>query len=144
MKRNILISIKPQYSWKIFTGTKTIELRKRFPSLEDNTIAYVYESSPTQAIVGVFTIEAVYQYEATEKRIEEFWYLRRSKLGMSKDAYLAYFKDAKILTAIHIENPCRFEKPLFWTDIEKVSRPPQSFYYLDEKSEFARILRNAS
>ncbi len=53
MKKNVIISIKPQYVKQILNGTKKFEYRKRIFKQEVNKV-YIYESSPHQRIVGYF------------------------------------------------------------------------------------------
>jgi ASCH domain len=59
-KRDVVLSVRPQYSSKILEGKKTVELRRRFPvSAPRGTVAYIYSTSPIRAMVGCTEIENV-------------------------------------------------------------------------------------
>ena len=59
VRRDLVLSIKPEYSTKIVSGG-TIELRRRFSAnVRPGTIVLIYESSPTPAIIGMARIAEV-------------------------------------------------------------------------------------
>ena len=61
--KNVLLSIKPKFALQIIGGTKTIELRRKFPT--DRVIggiAIIYASNPLQKIIGYAHIENVLVY----------------------------------------------------------------------------------
>ncbi len=47
-----LISIKPNYARAILAGTKTVELRRRIPTIRRGTRLWIYATLPLGAIVG--------------------------------------------------------------------------------------------
>ena len=53
-KRDVIISIQPQYVEKIMDGIKRYEYRKVAPTAEDVNDFFIYESSPTKKIVASF------------------------------------------------------------------------------------------
>lgn len=57
-RRNILMSIKPEFSDKIYSGEKQVEFRKR---IFDDTVSkvYIYTSSPRKKVDGFFEIDKV-------------------------------------------------------------------------------------
>ena len=54
----ILLSIKPEFVAKIFNGEKRVEFRKMIPKKHFDKV-FIYESSPTQHIVGWFSVSRV-------------------------------------------------------------------------------------
>jgi transcriptional regulator with XRE-family HTH domain len=68
-KRDVVLSVRPPYSDKIFEGKKTVELRRRFPvAAPRGTIAYIYSLSPVRAMMGSTEIENVIKLP-----IREIW-----------------------------------------------------------------------
>ncbi len=58
--KEFILSIKPIYTEKIFSRSKTVELRRRFPlHVEKGNLAYIYATSPVCALVGVIEIDCV-------------------------------------------------------------------------------------
>lgn len=59
----ILLSIKPEWAEKIYTGEKTIEWRKSRPRIDRNNRrmrVYIYETAPVKRITGHFTLRGCY------------------------------------------------------------------------------------
>lgn len=50
-----ILSIKPEYAYKIFSGEKTYELRKKIFK-QDVTHIIVYASAPVSKVIGEFEV----------------------------------------------------------------------------------------
>lgn len=62
----ILLSIKPEWAEKIYTGEKTIEWRKSRPRIEQDNRrmrVYIYETAPVKRITGHFTLRGCYELD---------------------------------------------------------------------------------
>lgn len=69
MTKDIIISIKPCFSDEIYTGKKSVELRKRVgKSFANNGKVYIYSSSPNQNISGYAYIKEVQTLPVSEIR----------------------------------------------------------------------------
>ena len=90
---NVLLSIKPEYSRKIFSGEKRYEFRKRRPN-EDIHKVCVYESHPSKKIVGWFSLRRI--HSGSPKRI---WQMCNNYGGIKPESYFAYCKGRKIIHA---------------------------------------------
>ena len=55
-QREAIISIHGVHSRRILAGTKTVELRRRFPAMAPGSRLWIYETMPTGAIVGHATV----------------------------------------------------------------------------------------
>lgn len=55
----VLLSIKPEFAFKIFDGTKHFEFRKVIFKNPNVNIVVVYASSPVQQVIGEFEIETI-------------------------------------------------------------------------------------
>ncbi len=65
----VLMAIRPHHSRGIFLGTKKVELRRTNVSFPPRrTLVFVYGSSPTQAVVGAFTVQDIHRQE-----IDQLW-----------------------------------------------------------------------
>jgi len=54
---NVILSIKPEYAFKIFNGTKLFEFRKAIFKNPAVKKVIVYASSPVQRVIGEFEID---------------------------------------------------------------------------------------
>ncbi len=136
--REFILSIRPQYSKKIMSGKKTIELRRRFPlSAPSGTIAYIYSTSPTRAMVGLVEIA-----EVIKLPVNQIWH-EYSKLALvTKDDFDDYFSGVDKGIAIRFKNPRSFSQPLSLADLrEKCGfEPPQSYSY--PRPNLQKVLRD--
>ena len=55
-RKEAIISIHGVHSRRIIAGTKTVELRRRFPEIAPGSRLWIYETMPTGAIVGFATV----------------------------------------------------------------------------------------
>lgn len=133
MKRSntvILLSIKPGYSKAIFSGEKTIELRKSRINISAGDTVIVYESSPTMAIVGKFDVLNVISSAPSD-----IWRKTRLKACINKLQYDNYFQGAAIAYGIVIANPKLLTKQIPLNSMREFAglNPPQSFRYLTDE-----------
>lgn len=126
MRRFFLLSIKPEYSERIFAGTKKFELRKRRLGIRRGDIVLVYTSSPTQALTGAFMAMG-----ELELPVETMWNRHRSQLGIDRAAFSTYYAGSDSSVAIPIGRTTRAPAiPL--PELRKFRpgfTPPQSFMY---------------
>ena len=129
MRRFFLLSIKPEYSDRIFSGEKLFELRKRRLGICRGDIVVVYTSSPTQALTGAFVALG-----EVELPVEKLWAKHRARLGIERAAYSTYFDGADTAVAIPVGKTIRIPAiPL--PDLRRLKpgfTPPQSFMYCPE------------
>jgi predicted transcriptional regulator len=123
----VLLSIKPEFADKIFSGTKKYEFRRSiFKKKEVKTIV-VYASSPVQKIIGEFEIETIIKEE-----LNRLWELTKDLSGISEDYFFEYFRNKENGFAIKIKNPKRYNTPLLIRE-DFNATPPQSFMYLTKE-----------
>lgn len=63
--RAALLSIKPKYASMILNGTKTVELRRSWPSQEIGVLI-LYASSPIKKFVGLAYVEKIIECDLNE------------------------------------------------------------------------------
>lgn len=129
---DVLLSIKPEFADKIFTGQKEYEFRKtRFRSPESVDTIYLYASSPVQRIVGAFTINEIVSDNPTN-----LWDRYGHCSGVdTRDQFMSYFEGATEGHAIGVEKVHELDQPIDPKDRVEEFSPPVSFYYLEENSQ---------
>lgn len=129
--RDFVISIKPSYASKIMDGTKTVELRRRFPdTIMRGAIAVIYSSSPVQAIVGCVCIK-----EVRRLCVRDIWRNYRHAACIDRNEFERYFAGVEQGYAIVLERVRKLRQQIEVSDLQKNFGfvPPQSFRYLGEE-----------
>jgi type I restriction enzyme, S subunit len=122
---NVIMSIRPKYARLILSGAKRYEFRKCIFKNIHIEKAYIYETSPTKKLVGIFDIGDIIR--ASPKDLwDKFGHLS----GMNEAEFFNYFQDIQIGFAIEIKHLMILDSPI--DPRVKISgfTPPQSFCYL--------------
>jgi predicted transcriptional regulator len=123
----VVLSIKPEFAFKIFEGTKKFEFRKSIFKNDQVKSVIVYASSPVQLVIGEFEIDKVLNYD-----LDTLWDLTQKFSGITKDYYYKYFAEKEHGFAIKIKKTRWYKKPkCLQSDFNLL--PPQSFAYLIER-----------
>jgi predicted transcriptional regulator/predicted XRE-type DNA-binding protein len=125
--RDVLFSIRPAHAEKILTGNKTVELRRRFAStVTPGTLALIYSTSPTSALIGSAKIKAV---QCTDLRT--LWKTHRKGACLDKSDFEAYFAGLERGYAIILDSARPLKRPVGLTELRKRFgfEPPQSYHY---------------
>ena len=139
--RDVVFSIKPEYSSKILNGEKTIELRRRFPmSVPAGTTALIYETSPTRALSGIAEIGKVHR-----RSPQEIWNSFSDRACIARKDFDAYFDGSDCAFAIELRRGRRLPRPLELRELrDRFSfEPPQSFLYATPKMREALLHERA-
>jgi predicted transcriptional regulator len=129
----ILLSIKPEYTKRIFSGEKKYEFRKQKPKLVIER-AYVYESYPSRNIVGWFSVKRI--LSGSPKKI---WSKCKNLGGIERKEYFDYCNGKKVIYAFEIDDIFQFDNPIDpFTTISNFN-PPQNFAYLNEPIIFEKL-----
>lgn len=136
--KGMVIAIQKPHSRDIISGRKKIEFRRgSIKKINRPDIAFIYEPSPTQSIVGVFEIESVERLPVSEL-IE----LGVEETPSTRESLKEYFSGINEGTAIHIGQakvvdphvPLNYEQDSTWR-----YNPPQSFYYVDPEEFISKF-----
>lgn len=168
----ILMSIKRKWGEMIFSGEKTVEVRKTAPKLKPPFKAYVYEAigqgEGAGAVVGEFVCDKVEENIPKYHPVfEEFFYscFECGNDCLSQKEMQKYGKD-DTLRGLHITAPKRYDTPKELSEFniscefgvrcnnckrrryllddglalpngcdKTISRPPQSWMYVEEIEE---------
>ena len=122
---NIILSIKPEYVEKIFSGEKKYEYRKIIFKQKVDT-AYIYASSPIRKIVGEFRIERII-CDAPET----IWRQTKEQSGVSKIFFEKYYKGRSKGVALKIMNCKEYDNWINPKLLIPDFKAPQSFIYVN-------------
>jgi predicted transcriptional regulator len=146
LNNEILVSIKPKYAHQILSGTKLVEIRKRFSERWTGARAVLYASSPQKALIGEATVRAV-----TSGRPQEIWQRFGQSVGCSSGEFEEYVGSSDKISAIELDAAIPYKNPIGLAQlshlVQEELRPPQSFCDLrldDEESGWAKAVSVAS
>ncbi|NCP84236.1 MAG: hypothetical protein GW809_04745 [Bacteroidetes bacterium] len=120
----VLLSIKPEFAFKIFEGIKKFEFRKVIFKNPNIKTVVVYASSPVKQVIGEFEIDDILSSAPSA-----IWEMTKMDSGISEDFFFEYFATKEIAHAIKIKSTKRYTKPLNLKEDFNVF-PPQSYVYL--------------
>ena len=120
-----LLSIKPHFVEKIFSGEKVFEFRRTTFRSCNVKLVVVYATLPVGKVVGEFSVGEI--IEGTPGAI---WKQTRHSAGIAKSEYDSYFHDSTVGYAIRIARPRQYRYARALTEVVPSGRAPQSFCYL--------------
>lgn len=121
----VILSIKPEFVERIFSGIKRFEYRKVIFRRNNISTVIVYATKPFGKIVGEFEIG-----EIIENSPKELWNQTKDYSGISKNYFNEYFRGRDNGFAIKIKNCKIYDEPLdLWMYDENIKVAPQSFCY---------------
>lgn len=120
----VLLSIKPGFAKKIFSGEKQYEYRRVIFKQKVDSIV-VYSTSPDAKIIGEFEME-----EILFSDVESIWKRTETGSGIDYDHFKAYFRYRADGYAIKIKRPTLYETPVNPHEMFDPFRAPQSFCYI--------------
>jgi len=121
----VLLSIKPEFVEKIFSGEKRFEYRKSIFKKSKITTVVVYSTMPVGKIVGEFTFKKIHKDNPSV-----IWNKTQKFSGISYEFYKTYFAGKNCSYAIEIETVKRYANPKDPKELFPHFTPPQSFCYL--------------
>lgn len=128
IKHALLISIRPRFAEMIFTGSKTVELRRVCPKVSSGDLALVYVSSPTKELQGGFEVKEVISASPLA-----LWRKVGKKSGITQKEFFDYFDGKTEAHALVIKHAWKLPVPIRLASLRQRRggfRPPQSFHYL--------------
>lgn len=127
---SILLSLHPQHALKILSGEKKLEFRRVWATRPVSAIV-IYATTPAQKIVGVARVRQVHQGSPTA-----LWELaKRVGGGLSRRELFEYFRGKETGYAVELDSVTRFPSPLVASNFIERFRAPQSFSYIDGKTQ---------
>jgi predicted transcriptional regulator len=123
--RAVLLSIKPKYADLILAGTKTVELRRSWPS-NDIGVIVIYSSAPVQRLTGIALIS-----EIKECDFDTLWAVSQAHGGgVTYDELSGYIDKKKLSYGVMLGKVMPAEVPVDPKTLFPNFTPPQGFLYL--------------
>lgn len=120
----VLLSIKPEFVEKLFSGEKKYEYRKVIFKKDVESIV-VYSTKPQGMIVGELFIEKIINDTPAS-----IWSETKKESGISYDFFRKYFKGHSEGYAIKVSSFILYDQPYDPIKKDKHFKAPQSFCYL--------------
>ena len=119
----VLLSIKPEFSTRIFEGVKKFEYRRAiFKKPVDGVV--VYASAPISMVVGEFEISDLLFHD-----LNTLWRKTRKHSGITEEYFFSYFSNKTDGYAIQIGRTRKYRSPLMLREVYGLN-PPQSYVYV--------------
>lgn len=130
---NIILSIKPKWAELIYSGKKTIEWRKSYPTRDNIELVYLYETAPVKKVTGFFKYNYYYSLVfgvTKDGKPADGAQVLIDRGCVSLDDLKKYAGNTKELFGWKIKNPQKYKEPLdlSFFNFER-ERPPQSWCY---------------
>jgi predicted transcriptional regulator len=125
----ILLSVRPVYAAGLLAGTKTAEVRRRFPEQPAGTTIYVYSSTPDRAVVGTLQLDGIDRPAA-----RDVWREYEDRIQISRPSLEKYLANCDRAAVLRVSAPVLWSEPLPLHQLRGLVgvEPPQSFRYLDD------------
>jgi predicted transcriptional regulator len=122
----ILLSMRPIYAERVFSGAKQVEIRRKFPRRWRGRQAVVYGTQPLGSLMGEVTLT-----EITPGSPDQIWDQFGSKAGCTYEEFAAYVGTSSEVFAIELSGLKPYIAPLGIAQISHLIgedlHPPQSF-----------------
>lgn len=120
----VVLALNPEFAEKIYSGTKTVELRKTRPK-RVVTRVMVYETTPVKRVTGWFNVLWIRTFTPTAT-----WLKFGKALGITRRRLREYLRASRRAVILAIGRVKRFRSPMALRAVSNLSRPPQSFAYV--------------
>ena len=139
----LLISLNPTNAEKILSGSKSVEIRRRFSKDWENKRATLYASKPVGALVGEAIIARVISGHP-----ESIWRHFGHLAGCKREQYDAYVGDLTNVYALVLNDVAAFAEQVPITQLsyllDESLRPPQSYLRLTENAKWSSAVSLAA
>lgn len=121
----VLLSIKPEFANKIFSGQKKFEYRRSIFKRSNIDTVIVYASAPIRKVIGEFKIEQILFED-----IDILWEETKLQSGINEEYFYSYFTEREKGYAIQIKSTRKYPTPKNLNNAYGIT-PPQSFVYVN-------------
>jgi len=121
---DVLLSIRPEYTEKLFSGEKRYEFRKRKPKEMIGKVL-IYESRRSRMILGWFSVRTIHSGSP-----RDIWERCKDHGGIEKENYALYCNGNRIIHALEVDQIVRFNPPINPFEVIPDFKPPQDFAYV--------------
>jgi predicted transcriptional regulator len=131
---DIILSIHPEWAKKIYSGEKTVEVRRTRPSIEsfswlDDPLIYLYETAPVQKITGFVFVKGFTEIQNELLRDTERFIATSLRKTCLSDKELRKYANGKTVYFWELKDPFKLPVPQ-----EIKGTVPQSWRYATEEN----------
>lgn len=132
--RAVLLSIKPKYANLILAGTKTVELRRSWPS-NDVGVMVIYSSAPVQRLTGIALIKGIRECDP-----DTLWDVAQAHGGgVTEEELKEYIGKKTLAYGVMLGRVEPAEVLVDPKDLFPNFTPPQGFLYLNPP-DYLRVI----
>lgn len=127
MNRALLLSVRPRFARALLAGTKTVEIRRRFPEVPPSMAVAIYSTSPQKAILGTMRARKLVRSNA-----EDIWRDYGAVMGLEQSELNQYLHGARECSVLELDRPILWPRPVNLDTLRRLLsvEPAQSFRYL--------------
>ncbi|MCP3911832.1 MAG: ASCH domain-containing protein [Actinomycetia bacterium] len=128
--RDLWLSLHPRWADAIMSGRKTVELRRRAPTVDPGATAVLYATMPECAVIGTAEVRSV-----ESLRLGPLWRQFGSEAAVTQAEFRDYFCGASDGCAIQLGEVRALAEPIGLEKIREVGlQPAQGWRYLSQAS----------
>lgn len=139
----LLLSIAPPHAERIFSGAKSVEIRRRFSTKWVGAKGVVYASSPEKRLRGEVSIADVVPGPP-----DMIWDTFSSEIGCSHDEFESYAKGSHEVFALVLNDVIAYAQPIPLAQLEYLLQdqlmPPQSYCTTGNNAKWSAALAIAA
>jgi predicted transcriptional regulator len=139
----LLMSIRAEHARKVLSGTKKVEIRRRFSKRWTGCKVSIYASGRERCLVGEASISRVVVDDP-----ESIWQMFHEELGCTRAEFDKYTWPLEEIYAIVLEDPMPYQKSISLQEVynftQKDLRPPQTYYDLSKNRNWAEAVSMSS
>lgn len=130
MTRVLLLSVRPRFAHGLLSGTKTAEIRRRFPDIPVGMTVIIYSTSPEKAILGTMRAKQLVRSNA-----DDIWRDYADVIAIGRSELTEYLDGASECSVLELDRPNVWSRPVQLAELRSVLdlEPPQSFRYLTSR-----------
>lgn len=124
-----MVSVRPRFAAALAAGTKTVELRRRFPEVSGGASLALYTTAPVAALTAIGVIEVVDRQPSAV-----LWERYQTRVGITKEEFDSYFDGCEVGCAVVLRRHHGLANPLSCAELAKAIpgfRAPQAYRFLD-------------
>lgn len=123
---DLVVSIRPSHAEAIFSGRKSVEVRRNFPSKWKGNRLGIYATKPLAQLMGEATIADVQQSDPAD-----IWERFGDRIGATREEFSSYTEGADCVSALLLDHVCAYSYPIPLAQVQTLLdaplRPPQSY-----------------
>jgi predicted transcriptional regulator len=139
----LLLSITPRHAERIFSGDKSVEIRRRFSTKWAGAKSVIYASSPEKRLRGEVSIADVVPGPP-----DMIWNTFSSEIGCSHEEFESYAKGSDEVSALVLNDVMAYAQPIPLAQLEYLLQdqlmPPQSYCTTGNNAKWSAALAIAA